>query len=327
MSVQFQDYYKTLGVPRTATQDEIKKAYRRLARQFHPDVNKQPGAETRFKEIGEAYEVLRDPEKRKRYDALGSNWRAGQDFTPPPGWEGMRFHFGGARPGAGRGVRFENLGGEFGGFSDFFEMLFGGTGGGMSGEDLFGEGFSQMDSGGADLEATLTISIEDAYHGARKSISLKPADQPGARARRYDVRIPAGTTEGSVIRLAGQGGRRGRSAKPGDLRLQIHLEPHPVFRVKGHDLETDLRLAPWEAALGCKVNVPIVDGKASITVPAGTQSGRRIRLRGKGLPRPRGAQPGDLYAITRIVVPDQLTARERALFESLARESGFRPRD
>ena len=327
MGVRFQDYYETLGVSRSATDAEIKKAYRKLAQKFHPDVNKDPGAEAKFKQIGEAYEVLKDPEKRKRYDALGANWRSGQDFTPPPGWENVHFEFRGA-PGAGSGFDFQDMGG----FSDFFEMLFGGGGGRRRAS---GGGRRPMDSSffsadGEDREAEITITLEEAFHGAKKSIALEVAepDRRGAVRRtrkQYDVRIPPGTTEGSRIRLAGQGAPS-QGGAAGDLFLVVHLAPHPLFTVHGHDLHMTLKLAPWEAALGAKIQVPAMGGNLALTIPPRTQSGQHLRLRGKGLPLGGGRGHGDLIAAIRIVVPESLTARERELFEELARNSRFNPR-
>ena len=318
MGVKFQDYYETLGVSRTASDADIKKAYRKLAQKYHPDVSKERDAETRFKQINEAYEVLGDPEKRKRYDQLGRNWKAGQDFTPPPGWENVHFEFHGS-PGAGQSFDFEDMGG----FSDFFETLFGGHMGG-AGRGSRRRGGAEAFYGsmpGQDQEAELTISLEDAYHGARKSIML----EAGGQRKQYDVRIPPGTTSGSRIRLAGQGSPGRGGAASGDLYLQVHIAPHPVYRVQGHDLEMDLSIAPWEAALGAKVKLSTLAGQVSINLPPRTQSGQHLRLRGKGLPRRQG-EAGDLIVVTRIVVPEHLTARERELFEQLGRESSFKPR-
>ena len=317
MSVKFRDYYETLGVSRTATEQEIKKAYRKLAQKFHPDVSKDPSAETRFKEINEAYDVLGDPEKRKKYDSLGANWKAGQEFRPPPGWENVRFDFRGAPGGAGADFDFGDLGG---GFSDFFEMFFGGRPGGRSGRASSRRTEEDFDLGGTDQEAHLTISLEEAYHGARKTIQLQGDGGP----RTYQVRIPPGTMEGSRIRLAGQGGA-GRGGNAGDLYLRVHIEPHPVFHHRGHDLERDLPLTPWEAALGAKVQVQTLDGKAKLTIPPGTQSGRRLRLRGHGMPSGKGLERGDLILTVLIVVPVSLSDREKTLFEELARHSPFRP--
>lgn len=315
MAIKFQDYYAILGVPRTASEQEIRKAYRRLARKYHPDVSKDPAAEARFKEVNEAYEVLGDAEKRKRYDSLGAHWRAGQDFRPPPGWgDNIRFEFHGT-PGAG----FEF--GDLGGFSDFFQMFFGGgRTGSRARRQAPGDFFRQ--AGGEDQEAAITISLEDAYHGARKTIQLATTDaygQPTAEVKTYQVRIPPGTTEGSRIRLSGQG-RHG-----GDLYLRVHLEPHPVFRVRGHDLERDLPLTPWEAALGAKIHVRTMAGTAVLTIPPGSSGGQHLRLRGRGLPRGRSGEHGDLIVETRIVLPPRLTDKERELFEQLARYSSFKP--
>jgi len=334
MAVKFQDYYEILGVPRTATQQEIHRAYRKLARQYHPDVNKRKGAEEKFKQIGEAYEVLRDPDKRKRYDTLGSNWRTGQDFTPPPGWENVHFEF---HPGAGgaQGFDLRDFGGA-GGFSDFFKTLFGGGFGGAGFAGFPGGGAGSpggrggdWDMGGQDVEADLTVSLEDAYHGAKKSLSFQ-ASEPDAQGRirqttkHYEVRIPAGTTDGRRIRLAGQGGK-GPGGAVGDLYLRIRIAPHPVFRVREHDLEADVPVTPWEAALGAKIEVPTPDGAVTMTLPAGTQSGQRMRLRDKGLPK-RGGARGDLYAIVQVAVPKHLSEKERELFEELAKVSSFNPR-
>jgi curved DNA-binding protein len=327
MSVEFKDYYQTLGVSRGASDAEIKKAYRKLARKYHPDVNKDAGAEDRFKEVSEAYEVLSDPEKRKRYDTLGANWKAGQEFRPPPGWENVHFEFGGGGP-RGGGFSMDDFGG---GFSDFFETLFGGARGGGRPRSGF-NAWSAAPARGQDHAAEVTIALEEAYHGARKSISLvetKPG--PDGRLRQetksYDVRIPPGTTEGTRIRLGGQGGAGAGGGSAGDLYLTVHLAPHPVFRVKGHDLEADLKLSPWEAALGAKVPVRTLDGSATLSVPPGTPSGRRFRLRGKGLPRGRSKGRGDLYLSAAITVPTRLTGKEKALFEELAKESRFNPRE
>ena len=287
MSIHYKDYYEVLGVARDAKDAEIKKAYRKRARTCHPDLNKDEGAEDRFKELNEAYEVLGDAEKRKRYDTLGRNWKAGQAFTPPPewGWRGCQFRSG------------EGMGGFSGDFSDFFEVLFGASG-------ASGSGFNRRSRSapratrGRDHEAALTISLEEAYHGITKSISLQSegAGSPGGQGRTsasYEVRIPPGTTTGKRIRLGGQGGAGAAGGKAGDLYLAVHVAPHPVYCLDGHDLEMDLRLAPWEVALGASVTVRTLDGEATLTVPPGTESGRRLRLRGKGLPLPGGSDRGD----------------------------------
>ncbi len=336
MAVKYQDYYDVLNVPRAASQDEIRKAYRKLARKYHPDVNKTKDAEERFKKIGEAYEVLSDPEKRKRYDTLGDNWAAGQDFTPPPGWD-----FFSQQGGRGQSFRFEGFGDtpfEGRGFSDFFEMLFGRGFGGLGG---FGseERASDVEFGGgrrngraaagSDHEAEITISLEEAYAGARKQIALQA--EGGGRGRsqrtvkRIEVTVPAGITDGKRLRLAGQGAPGRAGSPPGDLYLTVRIAPHLRFRVNGADIEVNVPITPWEAALGAKIDLPIVGGSASLTLPAGIASGKKLRLKGKGL-LARPGERGDLYAIILIEVPKALTARERELFEELARASTFRPR-
>ncbi len=343
MAVKYQDYYETLGVSRDATQEEIQAAYRKLARKYHPDINKSADAEERFKQIGEAYEVLRDPQKRQRYDALGQNWKNGQDFTPPPGWEDFfraaRGAGGGARsnrrgagaePGGGQGFDFF---GDFGfeespfgggGFSDFFNMLFG-QGFGAGGRSRPGE-FGR----GQDQEADITITLEEAYQGCRRTISLESAEpdasgRPHRITRTFEVSIPPGISEGRRLRLSGQGGKGVGGSPAGDLYLRVRIAPHPVFRVNGADLEADVPVAPWEAALGAGIEVPTVGGKAQIRLPAGIQSGQRIRLKGKGLARREGGR-GDLYAVIRIAVPKHLSPREKQLFEELARASSYNPR-
>lgn len=341
MAVKYQDYYQVLGVKRDATQDEIQRAYRKLARQYHPDVNKEPGAEERFKQISEAYTVLKDPETRRRYDQLGANWKAGEDFRPPPGWQsaGRR-----SRAGAGGGgFRVEGFDPQdFGGFSDFFEAIFGGRAGpfgGMGGAaraggmggmgGMGGTGF-RTERPGQTHEGEITITLEDAYRGAKRQITLETQEPDAAgrmqrTTRTYDVKIPPGVTDGSVIRLAGQGGPGIGGGEPGDLLLKVRVAPDPRFRVQDYDLITTLPIAPWEAALGAKAPVPTLDGEAIVTIPPGSQSGQKLRLRGKGLPK-RGGGRGDLLAELRIVVPKELTPEERALMEKLAAASRFNPR-
>jgi len=350
MSVKYQDYYETLGVSRNASQEQIHAAYRKLARKFHPDINKNSDAEDKFKRVGEAYEVLRDPEKRKRYDALGENWKAGQDFTPPPGWE--FFNFGaGSRPGArsGAGRRPENVGGSdgytfrmfegfgdspFSGFSDFFETLFGSRPGGFGGGAGGRTGAEGRVIRGQDQEAELTITLEEAFGGTRRSLTLETVSGnggPAARASRtLEVKIPAGTVEGQRLRLRGQGGSvagagaAGRDVA-GDLYLRVHIAPHSIFRLQGFDLELDAPVTPWEAALGARIEVPILGGKASVKLQPGVQSGRRLRLKGKGFAK-KGGGHGDLYVRVLIQVPQTLTAEEKRLFEELSRASRFHPR-
>jgi len=322
MAVKFRDYYETLGVDRGASQEQIQAAYRKQARKLHPDVNKSPDAEEKFKRLNEAHEVLQDADKRRRYDSLGENWQAGQDFSPPPGWEffGTR----GGQPGAGRSFRFDMSGEDFeqtpfSGFSDFFEMLFGlpsnGRGrSGRSGRMTWGRA-----APGEDQEAEVTISLEEAHRGVRQSLML-------AGGKTLEVNIPAGTTDGHRLRLRGQGGSGQGGAEAGDLYLRVRLAPHALFRLNGQDLEAEVPVSPWEAALGARIQVPLLEGQASLKLAPGAQSGQRLRLRGKGLTR-RGGGQGDLDAVIRIVVPASLSERERELYEELARVSTFRPRD
>lgn len=313
MPVRFKDYYETLGVARNASQDEIRKTYRKLARKFHPDVNKDPGAESKFKEIAEAYEVLGDPQKRGKYDEFGANYRSGDEFRPPPGWEEASYQFYGDPSAAG--FTRDDLSG----FSDFFETLFGGRG--------MGQSFRQ--ARGQDHEAGITISLEEAYHGGKKSIGLQTVtlDEHGRAQRQtknYTVQIPPGTIDGMKIRLAGQGGAVRGEGAAGDLYLHVSIAPHPVFKWSGKNLEITVPIAPWEAALGAKVNVPTMEGKAALTIAAGTQSGQRFRLRGKGFPV---RHPGDLIITVQIAVPSRLSAEEKKLFEELAGTSSFKPRE
>ncbi|MEA2331994.1 MAG: curved DNA-binding protein [Thermoleophilaceae bacterium] len=312
MAVAYKDYYEVLGVPRDASADDIRAAYRRLARQYHPDVNKEPEAEDRFKEISEAYEVLRDPEKREQYDRLGANWKAGQDVSGTSGFGGG---FGGGPDGGFRDVRVDFGGGGFGGgdFSDFFEGIFGGRGRGRA-----SGGFEGFSSRGSDQETTLELSLEEAARGGRRRITL-------ADGRDYEVNIPPGVRDGQRIRLAGEGARGPGGGPPGDLMLRVRLRPHPQFDVDGRDLEVELPVTPWEATLGATVEVPTLNGTARVRVPPGSSCGRRLRLRGEGLPDP-GGSPGDLYATVEIEVPKQLSDEERELWERLAGTSSFDPR-
>lgn len=331
MGVSFQDYYQTLGVARDASDADIRKAYRKLAKKYHPDRSKEDGAEEKFKSIGEAYEVLKDKDKRKRYDALGASWKDGQDFSPPPGFEGMRWEFHG--PGGGGGFGGQGAGG----MSDFFEMLFGGGGGragpaGMGGMGGFG-GFQNARQAqapvarrGRDHEVELEISLEDAFHGAKKSLALEVVEADGKRQNKtYQVSIPRGVTSGSRIRLEGQGGSGVRGGKSGDLMLRVSIRTHPRFSLKGHDLVVTVPVSPWEAALGAKIPLRILDGEVKLTVPPGSQSGQKLRLKGKGLPRKRG-EAGDLFAVLKVVVPRELSLEETELFEKLRDVSGFDPR-
>ena len=327
--MEYKDYYKILGVERTATKDEIKRAYRKLARKYHPDMNKDPGAEDKFKEIQEAYEVLSDEEKRKAYDALGPNWKAGQQFRPPPGWEEQ---FGFARGGAGRGgAEAFGFGGDSG-FSDFFETLFGAMGAGGGGFRSFRfstGGGAGMRMKGEDIHARLTIDLADAYTGAERTITLQvPEQQPDGSVRTttktLTVRIPKGVREGQHIRLKGQGAPGLNGGPPGDLYLEVSFRPDARFRVEGRDVYVDLPVAPWEAALGAKVTVPLPAGAVEMKIPAGSQCGRKLRLKGKGLP---GTTPGDLYVVLKVVLPPADTAEAKQFYEDMKRRfAAFDPR-
>jgi curved DNA-binding protein len=289
------DFYEILGVPKTATPDEIQRSYRKLARTYHPDINKSPDAEERFKEISEAYDVLSDPDQRRRYDNPRESSSADEQWTSDQPWTSYRTS----------------------GASDIdFDELFGGlfTGGGRAGR-------GRRPLQGADQEAELALTVEEAYHGGTRTVTL-PA--PDGR-RTLDVTIPAGVIDGQRIRLREQGGRGSGGAKPGDLYLIVRLAPHPRYRVDGRDIYVDLPLAPWEAALGTHVAVDTPGGEAKVRVPAGSSSGRRLRLRNRGMPRP-GGTAGDLYAEVRIVVPRSLSKDERRLFQELATISDFDPR-
>ncbi|HEY2077146.1 MAG TPA: DnaJ C-terminal domain-containing protein [Streptosporangiaceae bacterium] len=309
------DFYQILGVPREASQDDIQRAYRRLARTNHPDVNKDPAAEERFKDISEAYDVLSDPQTRRRYDAFGPDFRQVPEDVDPETWRRAQA---GARATAGAGGRAGRGGFGFGAGEevDLDDLL-----GGLFGRRGGRAGRSWGPVPGADQTAEIEVSIEEAYHGARKTVSLAGPDG----TRNLQVAIPAGVTDGQRIRLSGQGGRGGDGARPGDLYLVVRIAPHRSYRLEGRDLHADLRLAPWEAALGTSVALPTPGGEAKVKVPPGTSSGRRLRLRGRGLPNPRG-KPGDLLAEAKIVVPAKLSEAERELFEQLAAASDFDPR-
>jgi curved DNA-binding protein len=318
------DFYQALGVGRNATQEEIQRAYRKLARQYHPDVNKDPAAEDRFKEVAEAYDVLSDPEQRHRYDAFGPDFRQVPEGVDPQRWARARARAGagagaGAQPGAA-GAR----AGQRRGWTWADQDWRGGSPGGIDLEDLLGGAFAGRGRGeapGADQEAELTLPIEDAYRGGRRSITLAG---PGGQ-RTLEVEIPAGVTDGQRVRLRGQGGQGAGGGPAGDLYLVVRIAPHPRYRLSGRDLYVDLPLAPWEAALGAAVAVDTPVREAKVTVPPGTSTGRRLRLRGLGLPNPRGS-PGDLYAEARIVIPPRLTDEQRRLFRDLAATSQFDPR-
>jgi curved DNA-binding protein len=307
--MQYKDYYQTLGVDRGATQDEIKRAYRKLARQYHPDISKEPDAEQRFKEVGEAYEVLKDPEKRAAYDQIGKGFQAGQEFRPPPDWD-AGFEFSGGFQG-----------GEGEAFSDFFETLFGRGRRARRG----GGGFRMR---GGDHHAKVLIDLEDAYEGATRSITLGTPEVTGdghvrTREHTLNVRVPKGVHQGQHIRLEGQGGPGLGGGPPGDLFLEVAFRPHPFYHVDGRDVYLDLPVAPWEAALGAKVTVPTPSGRVELTIPAGSRQGSKLRLKGRGIP---GRAPGDLYAVLQIALPPADGAAAKAVYQEMAEKLPFNPR-
>jgi curved DNA-binding protein len=306
--MKYKDYYSALGVERSASEADIKSAYRKLARKYHPDVSKEAGAEEKFKEISEAYKTLKDPEKRRAYDQLGSH-RPGEEFRPPPDWG---VHFGGG------GFAFEDLD-----LSDLFESLATGRRGGS-------RRGRPMSVAGQDYEVTAHITLEDAFHGSMLDLSLTVPEHDAQGLlqrvpRTFKVRIPKGATEGQRMRVPGKGGKGMNGGRDGDLYLNIALHPHPLFRPSGHDLYLDLPLAPWEAALGATVEVPTLAGSVALKVPAGTRAGQKLRLTGRGLPKPKEGA-GDLFAVAQIVVPTVLSEREQKLFKELADASTFNPR-
>ncbi len=308
--MQFKDYYATLGVERTATQEAIKRSYRKLARKYHPDVSKEPDAEARFKEVAEAHEALIDPERRAAYDDIARRHEQGQAFEPPPGWD-SGFEF------SGRGDASERSQGEAD-FSDFFESLFGRAG---RGEQARGQPQRGGQSQGADHHAKVMIDLEDAYRGAKRVISLRvPVIDPQGNAvvhdRQLEVTIPQGVREGQHLRLAGQGGAGYGGAPQGDLYLEIRLRPQPGFRVDGADVYMDLPVSPWEAALGATVTATTPEGEVQLSIPAGSSQGRKLRLRGKGLP---GKNPGHLYAVLGITLPNPDSAAAQAAYAALAK--------
>jgi curved DNA-binding protein len=309
MAFNYKDYYKILEVPRSASEDEIRKSYRKLARKYHPDLNpNNKPSEEKFKEINEAYEVLSKPEKRKQYDALGEDWQHGQEFRAPPGYENMRgsnfgpqeFHFGGT------------------GFSDFFESLFGA--GRFSQES--GMPGRAASSRGADVEGDIMISLEEAYRGTLRSITV----QRDAARETYKVQIPAGVEQGYRIRLGGRGEAGRGTGQAGDLYLRVHISPHPYLRVEENDLIYDLELAPWEAVLGTSVTLSIFDQRLKLKIPPGTQNSQRLRLRGQGF-KWLGKPKGDLIVHVHIEVPETVSETERQLWEELSKKSGFNPRN
>lgn len=310
--MEFKDYYKIMQVEENASQEEIKKAYRKLARRYHPDVSKEKDAEQKFKDLGEAYEVLKDVEKRKEYDqlrkmgAMGSNG----EFQPPPGWESA--------------MHFSDQGS--GDFSDFFESIFGRSGGFH--RNYAGGRASSFNMRGEDVHTELSLFLEDVFAGTEKILQLKVpvVDQQGLvshQSKKLKVKIPAGTIAGQNLKLKGQGAPGVGKGAAGDLIITIRLAPHPLYSVQGRDISIVLPLAPWEAALGTKLNVPTPGGKIKLSIPANTQSGARLRVKGRGLP---GKEPGDFFAVVKIVMPDKSSEKSRQLFTELASELDFNPR-
>lgn len=319
--MEFKDYYTVMGLARDASAEDIKRAYRKLSRKYHPDVSKEKNAEARFKELGEAYEVLKDPEKRAAYDQLGPNWKEGQDFRPPPDWNAGAEH-------AGRGAQWDfNGSGDAGDYSDFFETLFrrgfsspGAQGGGQRGA---------FDMPGQDRHAKIQIDLEDAYSGATRTLSLQVPEmnaqgRVALREHQITFSVPKGIRAGQHIRLAGQGPPGSGNASPGDLYLDVEFRPHRLYRVDKHDVYCDLPVAPWEAALGAEVEAPTPAGRVEIKVPAGSATGRKLRLKGRGLP---GSTPGDFYFVLQIAVPAADSDSAKAFYEGMARQfKTFKPR-
>ena len=310
--MDYKDYYQLMGVKRNATQPEIKRAYRKLARKYHPDVNKEADAEARFKEVGEAYDVLKDPEKRAAYDQLGANWKSGQDFNPPPGWdEGYEFS-GGNTDGSGAD------------HSDFFESLFGQH----FRQAQQGRGEAGFSARGQDHHAKVSIELTDAYCGATRSITLNAAEldvngQMVTKQRTLNVKIPKGVKQGQRIRLAGQGSAGMGQGGKGDLYLEIDFISHHMYRVDGHDVYLDLPVTPWEAALGATVKVPTPDGQVDLKIPAGTLGGGRMRLKARGIP---SKPPGDFYVVPKITLPAADTEEAKELYRKMEQQLGYNPR-
>ena len=325
--MEYRDYYQIMGVARTASADEIKKSYRRLARKYHPDVSKEKDAEKKFKEVQEAYEVLKDPEKRAAYDQLGSDYKQGQQFRPPPDW-GSGFEFrGGPRQGRARagGAQTEETFEDAEGFSDFFSSLFGarGFGGGGAGAGFGGAGARAA----RDHHARVDIDLEEAYSGTTRTLELKRPDLKSdgtldLKTHTVKVTIPAGVTEGQLIRLAGQG-EHSTNGKPGDLYLEVHMKPNRLFTLDGRDVTLTLPIAPWESALGATVTVPTLGGGVDMRIPPNSQSGQKLRLRGRGLP---GQTPGDQFVQLKVVVPQASTPEAKAVFEEMKQKLNFNPR-
>lgn len=311
--MDFKDYYDIMGLERSASQDEIKRAYRKLARKYHPDVSKEADAETRFKELGEAYAVLKDPEKRAAYDELGANWKAGQDFHPPPNWDaGFEFSGGG------------ETGGDGSAYSDFFESLFG-HGFGSAQSDRRHAGFHAR---GEDHHASVLINLDEAYRGATRDITLRTPELDSGghvvtKQRTLSVKIPKGVRQGQRIRLSGQGSPGMGEGRAGDLYLEIEFNPHRLFGVEGRDVYFELPITPWEAALGATIKAPTPEGPVDLKIPGGTTAGRKLRLRKRGIP---GEPPGDLYVTLAITLPAADSDTARQLYRKMEHELGYDPR-
>lgn len=310
--MEYKDYYKIMGLAKDASPEEIKRAYRKLARKYHPDVSKEPNAEAKFKELGEAYEVLKDPKKREAYDQIGRNWQEGQTFTPPPDWR-KDFDFGGGFAGA-----------HGSGFSDFFEALFGGG----FGQNQEGSVYREFHSHGRDQQARIQIGLEDAYKGGEHLISLDmpETDAHGrmiSKVRTLNIKIPKGIKSGQRIRLAGQGMPGMKGGSNGDLYLEIEFRPHRLFHAKGSDIYVELPVTPWEAALGASISVPTLGGTVELKIPAGSQTGKQLRLKGRGLP---GNPAGDQYVTLKIVIPRAETEAAKKLYEQMAKTMPMNPR-
>jgi len=329
--MEYKDYYQIIGVDRSATQDEIKRAYRKLARKYHPDVSKEANAEKRFKEVGEAYEVLKDPEKRAAYDQLGANWKAGQDFNAPPDWDaGFEFDGGGFTGGGAQYSSFNEA--DASAYSDFFESLFGQT---FRQAGAQAQGYQQrggFHTKGSDHHAKILIDLEDAMHGATRSVSLRvPVVDAGGhvitKERTLKINIPKGIKQGQHIRLSGQGNPGLRQGKAGDLYLEIEFNPHSIYRVEGRDVYLDLPVAPWEAALGANVKAPTPGGVVDLKIKPGSANGSKMRLKGRGIPASSANNSaGDLYVILKVALPAANTNDEKAAYKKMQQSFSFNPR-
>jgi curved DNA-binding protein len=310
--MQYKDYYKVMGLSRNATQDEVKRAYRKLARKYHPDVSKEPDAEAKFKELGEAYEVLKDPQKRAAYDKLGTNWKAGEDFRPPPNWDdGFEFRGGGG------------TGGDTGDFSSFFEQLFGRAGFRPSGKEQRGSHVRGQDS-----HAKIYIDLEDSIRGATRNISLSTPEMDAQghvqlKHRSLNIKIPKGIKPGQHIRLSGQGDPGSGGGKTGDLLLEIAFNSHPLYRVSESDIYLDLPVTPWETMLGAIIKVPTPEGIVDLKIPPHSRQGSKLRLKGRGLPT---KTPGDFYVVLQVVLPPANTDQAKAIYRKMQQELDFNPR-